>query len=514
MSRKANIESYIRIQIKTNDGKLYATFCPSDRKHGGKDTYLGTVIDEENGIFYNRNSGFFRFTVKDGRTELNADELEYFELIRKQRGSTGTVKPNLMLDFGDAWFLEQVITSTKLKDIFSQICDEETDTLLSLIFFKLLDNKVNTYAQSWHEGSYAKLLYPHAHLPSQRISEFMERLGKEERMRKFFDAYFSWLKEVPGISKNILIDSTGLPNDICFEYSAINNHNGVISREARLIFVVERNSRFPVYFRYVSGNIVDVTTLNATLNQLKAHGILVNHGIMDAGYCSKKNIETLFEQEISFLIRLPNHSLSKDLIKQHGGDVFSIKYALRYGNRLIFMKRIPIRLYEHDGFAYVAIDAARRVEEQSKYINKGLDDPKKKMSDGELNSLGYFVLVSSQELETKEILPLYYMRQAIEQTFDFAKNDVDILPLRAHSEETFRGHLLLSFMATVLLIATDRLLKKRKKLSNFSAKIAFHAMRRMKCSVYTHNLVTSEANKIANLIFKELKLELPGTINL
>jgi transposase len=342
----------------------------------------------------------------------------------------------------------------------------------------------------------------------------MEKLGKEERMRKFFDTYFDWLKGVPGISKNILIDSTGLPNDICFEYSAINNHNGNISREARLIFVVERNSRFPVYFRYVAGNIVDVTTLNATLNQLKAQGIHVNHGIMDAGYCSKKNIEALFDQEISFLIRLPNQSLSKDLIKQHGADAFSTKYALRYGNRLIFMKRIPIRLYEHDSFAYVAIDAARRVEEQSKYINKGLDDPKKKMFDDELNSLGYFVLISSQELETNEILPLYYMRQAIEQTFDFAKNDVDLLPLRTHSEETFRGHLLLSFMATVLLIATDRLLKKRKKLSNISAKMAFHAMRRMKCNVYAHNLVISEASKTANLILKELKLELPVTINL
>jgi hypothetical protein len=502
------------MQAKADDGKLYATFCPYDRKHGGKDIYLGTVIDEKNGIFYNRNSGFFRFTVKEGRTELNTGELEYFELIRKQRGNAATVRPNLMLDFGDAWFLEQAITSTKLKEVFSQICDGEADTLLSLIFFKLLDNKANTYAQSWHEGSYARLLYPDARLPSQRISEFMEKLGEEERMRKFFDAYFRWLKGVSGISKNILIDSTGLPNDICFEYSEINNHNGVISREARLIFVVERNSRFPVYFRYVAGNIVDVTTLNATLNQLKAHGIHVNHGIMDAGYCSKKNIKTLFDREIPFLIRLPNQSLSKSLIKQHGADVFSTKYAVRYGNRLIFMKRIPIRLYDHDGFAYVAIDAARRMEEQSKYINKGLDDPKKKMSDDELNSLGYFVLVSSQELETNEILPLYYMRQTIEQTFDFAKNDVALLPLRAHSEETFRGHLLLSFMATVLLIATDRLLKSRKKLLHISSRMAFHAMRRMKCSVYAHNLVISEASKTANLILKELKLELPATINL
>ncbi|MDR1579139.1 MAG: transposase [Synergistaceae bacterium] len=122
--------------------------------------------------------------------------------------------------------------------------------------------------------------------------------------------------------------------------------------------------------------------------------------------------------------------------------------------------------------------------------------------------------MSSQELQTEEVLPLYYMRQTIEQTFDFAKNDVDLLPLRTHDEQTFRGHLLLSFMATVVQISLNRLLKNKKKLENICAKMVFHAMRRIKCNVYEHNIVTTEPNRIANLVLNELKMALPVNIDL
>lgn len=55
-----------------------------------------------------------------------------------------------------------------------------------------------------------------------------------------------------------------------------------------------------------------------------------------------------------------------------------------------------------------------------------------------------------EEIDTKEVLPLYYARQQIEQVFDIAKNYADILPLRVHGEDTFRGHLLLCFIATII----------------------------------------------------------------
>ena len=514
MSRKANVEDSIRYQVKKNDGKQYATYCPADRRHGGKDVYLGVVISEEDGIFYNRNSGYFRFTIEGGRVPLGSDEAEYLALVQHSR--KGDYRKKLILDFGDAWFLDQILESSSLKDLFAGVLDKEGDTLLSLIAFKLLDSSANCYAERWFAGSYAKYLYPRANLASPRISEFMCRLGQEETKRAFFDAYIPYLKGIPEVSENILIDSTGLVNEIHFEYSQISNHNGVINRETRLIYVVERNTGLPVYFRYVAGNIVDVITLRVTINHLKAQNMEVKHGILDAGYCSEKNLNDLYDNGIPFLIRLPNNALAKKLIKESGTDVRSAEHVLEYGDRLLFMKRVSVTLYGHACYAYIAVDFDRMTDEQERYYRKAVENKinKKKSDELDESNMGYFVLISSEMLDTSEVMPLYYMRQTIEQTFDFAKNDVALTPLRSHSDETFRGHLLLSFMATVLLITVKRVLKTRKKISSLPAVQALSAMRSIKCDVFSNSVVTSEPVKNAHLIINELKLDVPGVINL
>ena len=57
----------------------------------------------------------------------------------------------------------------------------------------------------------------------------------------------------------ILVDSTGVPNATRTDITQINNHNGEISREVRLIYVIDCDNGMPIYFRYVAGNIIDVS---------------------------------------------------------------------------------------------------------------------------------------------------------------------------------------------------------------------------------------------------------------
>ena len=48
----------------------------------------------------------------------------------------------------------------------------------------------------------------------------------------------------------------------------------------------------------------------------------------------------------------------------------------------------------------------------------------------------------------------------------------------------------------------------------YSETQALRSMRYIKCDVFPRVLVTSEPGKYANLILNELKLDMPGTINL
>jgi hypothetical protein len=62
-----------------------------------------------------------------------------------------------------------------------------------------------------------------------------------------------------------------------------------------------------------------------------------------------------------------------------------------------------------------------------------------------MSCLGLFMLISSENIPEHEILPLYSTRQQIEQVSDVGKNNADLLPLSIQSEETFQGHLTLTF---------------------------------------------------------------------
>ena len=127
-------------------------------------------------------------------------------------------------------------------------------------------------------------------MASQRISEALVDIGSEEAKRNFFKEYFEFLAkrndadDSNGIDDGILIDSSGIPNSAHFPLTAINNHNGIISEELRLMYVVQQHTGMPLFFRYVAGNVIDVSTITRTIAELKANGINTKFAILDAGY--------------------------------------------------------------------------------------------------------------------------------------------------------------------------------------------------------------------------------------
>ena len=347
--------AYIRYMTK-NNGYEYAYLLDGVRD-GSKvnQKYLGNlgrVIDKGGGIFQSRERGMFRYTLEDGFCDLPDSHSKALGPEKAER---------LILDFGDSFFLSQYFERQIFRDAFYQVIPEQTDTLLSLMFYRILtDKKANCYAGMWWQGNYASMLFPDAKLASQRISEFLSDAGSEEVQRRFFQEYFRLLYGSQGAA-GILIDSSGLPNASKMSVTQISNHNGEISLEARLIYVIDRKTGMPIYFRYCSGNIVDVTTLCTTLAELRQYGIAIEYAIVDAGYCSEDNIRELYENHVRFLTRLaPNRTLFKGVAKEQLPGLISSANVQRYGNRLLYMKKVPVGLYGNVGFAYIGVDMDNR----------------------------------------------------------------------------------------------------------------------------------------------------------
>ncbi len=64
--------------------------------------------------------------------------------------------------------------------------------------------------------------------------------------------------------------------------------------------------------------------------------------------------------------------------------------------------------------------------------------------------MGRFLLVFNGEYSPLECLSIYRQRDIIEKAFRAMKTDLDIFPLRDHSEATFRGTLFIFFISLII----------------------------------------------------------------
>ena len=105
--------------------------------------------------------------------------------------------------------------------------------------------------------------------------------------------------------------------------------------------------------------------------RIKQYGIEVDHCIIDAGYYCGENTEDLDRLRIPYLLRLrAGNKIYDDLIDRYidGLDVYENRVI--YGNRVVFIKCVPIDFHGSQAFAYVSIDHATQADERRKIYMK------------------------------------------------------------------------------------------------------------------------------------------------
>ena len=183
-----------------------------------------------------------------------------------------------------------------------------------------------------------------------------------------------------------------------------------------------------------------------------------------------------------------------------------------YQNRMVGIKRIYTSLFGHRGYVYLCVDYNAR-NDQIKNCTKGAiaDGLPRGTWSAKTGKMGFFALVSNEKIEPEDLLPLYYTRQTVEQVFDVGKNNVHLLPLRTHTEETFRGHVMLTFMAIILYLTLNQRFKGHKV---YTAHNALLEMRNLKCKVYDDRLLVKEPTKDMKEICSLSGITIPDKLRL
>ncbi len=207
--------SFIRYKKFGNIEYAYEITAYWDRKEKKSrqhSKYLGIVVDKETKIF-------------------------------KKKEKKQHEEEKLILDFGD-----------------------KTEYLLALIYYRLCYPSAMMYAKTWYQGSYARIISKDIDLSSQRISDFLKAIGEEHLQREYFKNHTSLLAKT---NEGIIIDATSMPNQIHFPFNTWGYNDGGIDKQIRFLFVIDKKSSLPLYFRYLPGNIVDVSSLTTTIEELE-----------------------------------------------------------------------------------------------------------------------------------------------------------------------------------------------------------------------------------------------------
>lgn len=497
-----------KINYYKSRGQLYAKVPATSYREDGKvkkrndGIYLGRVIDEKRHIFCSSERGIFTY---DPETNVfgQADEAYVTDIPDDQRK-----RPKICLDFGDSYFVHELLRSCGYDSVINSLPYRNKDTLNAMVQYYILLDKANDHAGIWYDGSIAQLLYPKANLTSQRISDFLKSIGRRETVEQFFEAHIKWVKENVCADPAILIDSTGMPNSIHFPLTAISNHNGKISREARMTTVVQRDSGYPLMFRITPGNINDISTITRSINDLNVHDIDTDFVLMDAGYFTDDNVDALYDAGIDFITRLPerNRILYNTILSEGHPKLIRQENLVRYNNRAVYIVRLDCRIgkQSHEGFAYLGYDVDRASDEAHKAVKRLAG---KKLNDDQfqktLDKAGLFVIISSLPYQSDEILPVYYIRQTIEQYFDISKGDSKLTPLRIHSEQALYGHLVLSMIAATVNI---RIMNTIKQYHDTRDKL-FMSLGNQKCLVYRTQVNTCEPQAMANEFYNKFHIK-------
>ena len=483
--------------------------------------YLGKVIDREKRIFENRERGIFTFdpeTASFGKVDLAV-------VPKKNRGrKMGSV------DFGDAYVLDRYMEGMGIYQCIEECLCPNTDTFKALLMFYILTDSPHSYAQSWYEGSYASILFPNADMDDRRITEFLKEMGNSDHHRFFFDSYIPRLLEDCD-SKAFIIDSAGAPNSVHMAPTALNNHNGKISMEVRIILVCRIEDRMPLFFRYVPGNLVDSSTLIRTIDQLDCMNIEISRILIDAGYCTLKNMEDLLDSHINFITRLrPNYEMYKDMVKLHARELDGTEKIL-YKDRFVKVlsrQKVLTGTHHRVWLHLIRDENMKDAQDKTSYRNwqEGTISIEERNRQYQVN--GLFILISSYQMFREDILPTYFERGGIEQLIDTGRNTSRFGDVGVHSESVFAGKLLVEFTALAVNQSMQNSFKARKeelsskkrknkqKISgiNMCPTQALFTLRNQKCDVFDNTILPMEKTAAINDCYVLFNCSSPRRIDL
>ncbi len=385
-----------------------------------------------------------------------------------------------------------------LTGLFSR---KEAWVLLTLAMNHGIHPRALRHVGSWYEGTILAEDHPDLPLSSQALSAFLGDIGERSLHH---DLSRALVRDSPP-GRTFLYDITSLSSYSklipLLEYGYNRDHLDL--PQVNLALIVDPERGIPVLYDLYPGSIVDVSTLQATLQKVRSLGIEETALVMDRGFFSAANLDELVQS--GYLFVLPA-SLSSKAVKQAIASVHAeigeAEHLVMYHDEPLFVLPVSLTFGDHAVTGYVYYDQQREQEERKTFYrrlhgtitrlkaihlrpwmrpgevfeetarsyapylawtvqeNRFTISLRQNAISQRVNRMGKFLLLCRGEFGWEDCLALYRCKDLVEKGFSQLKNDLGALPLGVRKESTLRGYLFVCFLALLLRM---RLLHRMKE---------------------------------------------------
>ena len=322
----------------------------------------------------------------------------------------------IVKNYGAYAILQQLSGSLedRLKKIFPDIYREISAVAMLRLVTGCRENRI----QSEFEASFLNDIYQDIDFGDSAVRNLIQMLGtRTSEMAAFMRLYMS-----PG--SKLMFDGTSIFTRADDSYARKGyNPDHTQETQIRLLYIFDRTSFMPVFYRMIPGNITDKSALMETIEASGCRNCMI---IGDKGFYSKKNVSFLMKNNMTYI--LPLQYNTKLIPEAFTEDIDDHKYdgCFTYKGRNIWHKTLDSGIKGNK--VYIFRDDRRKLNAEVKFMQKKEADYEG-MEDATIfddNRKGMFAFVSNTGSNAKQLYLTYKERWDIEQCFDYLKNSVQI----------------------------------------------------------------------------------------
>ncbi len=379
------------------------------------------------------------------------------------------------------------------------------EQMLSVAWFLILEERTPlSRFPRWgktHRHPYGK------DITSPRSSELFGMIS-EDAMQQFFSLQIKRRLE----REYLAYDSTS----ICTFSKALKlarrgkNKEHDLLDQIHLALVFGQESRLPVCFRILPGNISDVSTVRNLVRSLVSLGIEKVHLVMDRSYYSEQNINVLLQQRYKFLIGgKTSLNYVKDAVNEvrhcigdfshyHPQlDVYAATKLLKWQISQVNGEPEFRRVYLHLYYSEQRSTEDRRALHQKVYklkteLETGCRDashanlyahyfiikayPKRAIAvtlrkgvlEKEAQYFGYFALMTNDVKNAAEALRIYRAKDVAEKAFGNLKERLGLRRPGVSSDANLPGKIFVQYIALILCSYIQNIMRKQELYQQYS----------------------------------------------